>query len=94
MKKNKINKIKKSIVEVLKKHGIKKAGIFGSFVRGEEKKGSDIDILIKFNEGLLKLVRLERELQDKIKIKVDLLTYGGIHPLLKKQILKEEVRII
>ncbi len=94
MVKKTITKIKKPIIEVLKKHNIKKAGIFGSYAREEHKKNSDIDILIEFNGGLLNLVRLERELQKKIKVKIDLLTYGGIHPLLKKRILNEEVRII
>ena len=47
MRKNKINKIKKPIVDVLKKHGVKKAGIFGSYARGEQKKNSDVDILVQ-----------------------------------------------
>lgn len=58
METNELKKLKPMIVRTLKKDGIKKAGIFGSFVRGEEKKNSDIDILIQFNSGLLKLVRL------------------------------------
>ncbi|MEA3229540.1 MAG: nucleotidyltransferase domain-containing protein, partial [archaeon] len=41
-------KIKKTIVPVLKRNGVVRAGIFGSFVKGEVKKGSDIDILIEF----------------------------------------------
>jgi len=94
MKKNKINKIKKPIVDILKKHKIKKAGIFGSYTRGEEKKNSDVDILVDFNGSLLTLVGIEMELEKTLRKKVDLLTYGGIHPLLKKIILDEEVRII
>lgn len=89
-----LNRIKKTIVKTLKKHKIKKAGIFGSYVRGEQKKRSDIDVLIEFNDSLLTLVSIEMELKKRLKKKVDLLTYGGIHPLLKKRILDEEVRII
>ena len=89
-----LEKIKPKIKEVLMKNKIKKAGIFGSYVTGEQNKKSDIDILIEFDGSLLKLVRLERELEDKIKIKVDLLTYRSIHPLLKKRILNEEIKII
>src|SRR3989344_599570 len=70
------------IIRILKKNNIKKAGIFGSYAKGKPKKNSDIDILIEFDGSLLKLVRIERELEDKINIKVDLLTYRGIHPLL------------
>ncbi len=43
---------KKKIVLVLKKHNIKRAGIFGSYARGEAKKSSDMDSLIEFNESL------------------------------------------
>lgn len=95
MVKNNINKIKKPILKVLKKHGIKKAGIFGSFVRGEEKENSDIDILIQPTKGMgLEFVGVKLELEDELGRRIDLVSYKGIHPLLKKQILKEEVRII
>jgi len=89
-----IEKIKRKIIPTLKKYKIKGAGIFGSYVRGEQKKRSDIDILVDFNDNLLTLVGIEREVKKVLKTKVDLLTYKGINPLLKKQILKEEVRII
>ena len=91
IKKNIINKI----VPTLKRNGIIKAGIFGSYARGEERKSSDIDILIKYPKGLgFGVIGIQLELEAKLKKKVDLLTYGGINPLLKKIILKEEVRII
>lgn len=89
-----IEDIKAKIVDVLKKHGVVRAGIFGSYARGEQEKGSDIDILIEYKESLLKLVGLEMELEEKLGIKADLLTYKGVHPLLKNRIFKEEVRII
>lgn len=91
---NELKKLKPKIIKILKKHGIARAGIFGSYAKGNYRKNSDIDILIEFKDSLLKLVRLERELKDEIKIKVDLLTYKGVHPLLKDRILNEEVRII
>jgi uncharacterized protein len=93
-KKKNINKIKKPIIEILKKHGVKKASIFGSYARGEEKKNSDIDILIEIEGSLLKVIKVEMELEKKLRKKIDLLTYGGINPLLKEYILKDEIRII
>ncbi len=36
------------LVPILKRNGVLKAGIFGSYARGEQKKQSDVDILIKF----------------------------------------------
>ena len=89
-----LNEIKKKIRSILKKKGIVRAGIFGSYARGEQKKNSDIDVLIEFNDSLLTLVGIEMELERALKKKVDLLTYKGIHPLLKKIILKEEVKLI
>ena len=90
----KIENIKKKITPVLIKEKIKRAGIFGSYATGEVKKNSDIDILIEFNGSLMDLVRLELELKKILNKKVDLLTYKGVNPLLKKRILSEEVRIL
>ena len=93
MKKDLAN-IKKKIVPLLKKYGVVKAGIFGSYARGEQKKHSDIDLLVKTPKGMgLEFVELSFELEKKCKKKVDLVTYRSIHPLLKKNILKEEIQI-
>ncbi len=91
-------KTKRMIVSVLKRNGVVKAGIFGSYARGEANKRSDIDILIELKKrkkfSLFDLVGLEQELEEKLKKKVDLLTYNGINHLLKERILNEEIRII
>ena len=83
--------------EVSKKYKVREIGIFGSFVRGEQKKRSDIDILVEFADkdipGLLKLSEMERYLQRLLKKKVDLVIKSGIRPELKKGILKEVVYI-
>ena len=89
-----IKKIKPKIVEILKKNGVTKAGIFGSYAKGEQKKNSDIDILIEVKGSLLDVIGIELELQDILKKKIDLLTYGGINPHLKGKILSEEIKII
>lgn len=90
-----INKVISKIRKILKKNKIKKAGIFGSYARGEAKKGSDIDILIEPPKGIgFGFAGIELELEDKLGKKVHLITYKYIHPRLKKYILDEEVRII
>jgi predicted nucleotidyltransferase len=87
--------LKKKIVKILKKNKIKRAGIFGSYARGEQKKNSDIDILIKLSKPLgFGFVGIKFELEDALKKKVDLVTYNAIHPKLKNSILKDEIRII
>jgi len=90
-------KFKKKAVPILKRNKVVKAGVFGSFARGEAKKKSDIDILIEVKAkkfSLLDLVGLELELKEKLKRKVDLVEYSTIHPLLKERILREEVPIL
>ncbi len=97
IKDKKLQRIAKIAVPILKKNGVVKAGIFGSYARGEAKKRSDIDMLIKVGRrkfSLLDHVRLERELEEKLHKKVDLLTYNGVNHLLKDKILDEGVRII
>ena len=92
----KIKQIMLKIVKILKKHGVVRAGIFGSYARGEQKKNSDIDILIKPTRdmSLFDLVGIKLEIEDKLGNKIDINSYKALHPQLKKQILKEEIRII
>lgn len=97
IKDKQLQKIAKIAVPILKKNGVVKAGIFGSYARGEAKKRSDVDMLIKVGKrkfSLLDHIHLERELEEKLHKKVDLLTYNGVNHLLKQRILDEEVRII
>lgn len=90
-----LKELQKEIVPILKKNGVTKAGIFGSYARGEQKKTSDVDILIEMpgEKSLFDMGGLKVELEEKIKKKVDLVEYCTIHPKLKDQILKEEVRV-
>lgn len=65
--------------------------VFGSYVRHEEKKDSDLDILVTFNKApsLLKFIRLENYLSDLLGIKVDLVLKDSLKPVLGKRILRE-----
>lgn len=87
-----VQTLKKQIVPTLKRQGVVKIAIFGSFATGKEKKNSDVDILVKFKKEatLLQLSSIKLKLEDKLGRKVDLLTYGGINPHLKKTILQEQ----
>jgi len=71
-------------------------GIFGSYARGENKKKSDLDILVKFKDqiGLLKLVQIEQALSDSLGISVDLITENALkNPRLMKSIEHELITI-
>ena len=94
--KRQLSTLKKRIIPILKRNDVIRAGIFGSYARGEATKKSDIDILIKYNKkkSLLQLVGLKLEFEDTLGKNVDLIEYSIIHPLLKERIRKEEVKIL
>lgn len=91
-----IKSIMQKSLPLLKQNGVVKAGIFGSYARGEQKKNSDVDMLIKYKgrKSLFDLVHLERELEVAVGKKIDLLTYNSLHPLIKERVLNEEIRIL
>jgi len=92
-----INILKKHKEELKKRYNIKEIGVFGSYVRGEDKEKSDLDILIEFEEDadvdLLKFVNMENYLSEIIGIKVDLVEKSGLKPRIGKRILKEVISI-
>lgn len=91
-----IEEIKRKILPVLRQHGVIKAAVFGSFVRAEDKESSDLDLLVELEEekSLLDLAALKVELEELLKMKVDVITYDSIHPLLKNRILSEQKVIV
>lgn len=88
--------LKETSIPILKKNGVKKAGIFGSYARGSPKLSSDIDFVIEFRgqKSLLDLSGLKIELEEKFNKKVDILTYKSLHHLIRNNILNEEVKIL
>jgi len=74
---------------------VKEIGIFGSFVRGEQKETSDLDILVDFEGrvGLFEIVRLERFLSETLGEKVDLVMKNSLKPRIGKRILREVVYV-
>ncbi|AGK61271.1 putative nucleotidyltransferase [Archaeoglobus sulfaticallidus PM70-1] len=89
--------LKKHEKELKEKFGVKEIGVFGSYVRGEQKKDSDIDILVEFypqtEMDLIKFVELEEYLSELLGIKVDLVMKSALKPRIGKRILKEVVYI-
>ena len=92
----KIDEIKRKIFSILKRYNVKRAGIFGSVVRGEENEESDIDILVEIvgRISLLDFAGLKLELEEALGQRVDLGEYSTIKPMIKEQILSEEVSIL
>jgi predicted nucleotidyltransferase len=65
--------------------------VFGSFVRGDERKNSDLDLLVTFDEvpTLFKFVALENDISDALGVKVDLVMKDSLKPKIGKRILEE-----
>ena len=91
-----IEEIRRIVVPVLQRYHARRAGLFGSVVRGETRHHSDVDILVDFPEpiGLFEFVGLKQELEELLGRKVDLVQYRAIKPLIKDRILSEEVPIL
>ena len=91
-----LNDIKNKAAPILREAGIIRSSLFGSYVHGEEKKNSDIDILIDVPRGttLFDIVELQLKLEKKLQKKVDLVTYQSIHPHLRESILNHQVPIL
>jgi len=96
MRMKKINEIKRKILPILERYNVKRAGIFGSIVRGEENEESDIDVLVEIvgRMSLLDFAGLKLELEEALGKRIDLGEYSTIKPIIKEQILSEEVSIL
>jgi uncharacterized protein len=81
--------------EFEEKFKVKEIGIFGSYVRGEQKKSSDLDILVEFKEpvGLFEFMDLEEYLERVLEKDVDLVSKKALKPVIGEYILREVVYI-
>jgi len=77
------------------KYAVKEIGLFGSYLKEEQKPTSDIDVLVDFEDGadLISLVGLAMFLEEKLGIKVDVVSKRALRKELKEQILKEVVSL-
>lgn len=85
-----IDKLRSMHGQLNKDFGISKIGIFGSYVRGDYNKNSDLDLLVEFDRptNLFEFSRLKRFLTNQLGIQVDLVTPGALKPLIKDKILE------
>jgi len=90
--KNTINKFKTYLSDSFK---VKSISVFGSYLRGEQKENSDLDILVEFNEtiDLFEFIQLENYLAEILSCKVDLVMKDALKPRIKDRILREAVSI-
>jgi len=86
--KNKLVKLKPLLKE---KYKIKEIGVFGSYVKGKQRKKSDLDILVEFEEvpDLFTYIEIEEFISKKLNMKVDLVVKSALKPYIGRIILKE-----
>lgn len=84
------------ILPVLKRYFIKRAAIFGSFAKGNISADSDVDLLIEPEKDftIFKMLRLEEEISEIIKRKVDVVEYSALKPSIKKEVLLSAITIL
>jgi uncharacterized protein len=81
--------------ELKEKFKVKNIGVFGSYVRGEQKGSSDVDVLVEFDDpvGLFEFMKLENYLSDLFGVKVDLVSKKALKPHIGERILEEVIMI-
>ena len=96
MRNTELKAIIKEVAAVLKHYPVAKAAIFGSFARGEENKQSDIDILIQPSSPvtLFQVLRMEKELKNVTKRKIDVVEYSAIKKSIRANVLKDAIPVL
>ena len=91
-----IEELTSKLLPILKRHQVAHAGIFGSTAKGIARETSDVDLLIEFTgeKSLLDLIALKFDLEAKINRKVDVNTYKALNPLIKNNVLANEVKVL
>ena len=77
--------------ELRGRYGVRELSLFGSYLRGEQRKCSDLDVLVEFDRApsFFEFMRLERYLTKLLKIKVDLVMKSALKPAIGRHILEE-----
>ncbi len=87
--------LRQHLPELQTRYGVKSLGIFGSYVRGEARKNSDLDVLVEFESApsLFKFVELKEYLAQLLGIKVDLVMKSALKPSIGQRIIMEVVPV-
>jgi predicted nucleotidyltransferase len=90
-----IMKLRENKPVLEEKYSVKNLEVFGSYVLGEQKKGSDLDVLVDFYKtiDLFKYIELENYLSETLGVKVDLVMKDALKPRIKDRILNEAIPV-
>jgi predicted nucleotidyltransferase len=81
--------------ELTERYHIRSIGIFGSYPRQHQTEQSDLDQVVEFDQpiGMMAFVHLKNMISDRLNVKVGLVTPGGLHPLIRDQVMHEVVYV-
>lgn len=81
----------RDILDIARRYGATSVRVFGSRARGDARPDSDLDLLVEVVEetSLLEVIGMRNAIADLLGIKVEVVTVGGLHPLLRDEILRE-----
>jgi len=81
--------------EVLHRHGVTNARLFGSVVRGDDHEGSDVDLLVRFapGTGLFAIAGIQRELEEILGVEVDLVPDSGLKDKVRQRVERDLIAL-
>jgi len=87
--------LRRHLPQLRERYGVKSLWVFGSYVRGEQERNSDLDILVEFEKApsLFQFIRLEDELRNLLGVEVDLVMKSALKPRIGERILSEVVPV-
>jgi len=90
-----LKQLRSRLPRLASQYHVKSLGVFGSYVRAEQRANSDLDVLVEFDEtpSLFEFVRLELELSELLGVKVDLVMKTTLKPAIGRRILAEVVPV-
>jgi predicted nucleotidyltransferase len=90
-----IQRLREQKRDLYRQHQVRSLQIFGSYVHGDARPDSDLDVLVEFEKtpGLFEFVRLQKVLTRLLGVKVDLVMKDVLRPRLREQILREAISV-
>lgn len=91
----KIKILRELLPDLQRSFGVRSLGVFGSYVRGQQRRRSDIDILVDFDREptLFAFIRLENHLSSALGLKVDLVMKDALKPAIGRHVLQELIPV-
>ena len=80
-----------AVLAIASSNGVRNVRVFGSVLHGQDREGSDLDLLVDAPRGitLLDMVRIENAIEAQLGLHVDVLTAGDLPPKFRDQVLQE-----